>query len=300
MHHRLAIVPLVLLVLAGCGTPDGTLTLSQPQPTLAPPAECKAPISYPGPGTPMPTTVLDSSPTATPITNPRDIPEQAAPLGLGSAPRINDEAAALGAVMAMPHLVAGYDLEYAMIGPSMMEEGMMILLYGGAARAMSADEPRMAFAVNRGSYAPPMAMWPYWSSIHRDGQILWAEHYNESNYRNERGEGVCVPHVSFSWMVEGSGVIYSIDTDSVERRDLLLGAYLEALKSAPPMRELAPLSTPEPIPTFDPSLPPTPDPYPGPPTPTTTPAEVPPPQTGFTQIPYPAPLIPTPTPTPAP
>lgn len=297
MHRRLAVVPLVLLALAGCGTPDGTLTLHQPQATphtvatlgqssTHPVAKCLNPLddaSYPGPGTTMPV-----MPTATPIIDRQALPEQVAPLGLGSAPRITDQAAALGAFTVMPRSIGEYALNTDVTGPEMMEQDGMLLGYGQPPEHSGSNT--IEFAAWRSS---PWAMtrdtgivadWPF---TYRDGPILWAESYVEDKYRNEHGEVVCTPKLGFFWALEGSDVLYIIATDSVERRDLVLRAYLEALKSAPPMRELAPLPPPAPEPSFDPSWTPTPTTTPTPAV-LPTPGEVP---TSLTS-PYPAPFSP--------
>jgi hypothetical protein len=289
MYRRVTTGLLVLLALSACGSPDDLATLAQPGPDAV--AECKEPISYPGPGTPMPTSAPNMLPTATPIVDPRDIPEQAAPLGLGSAARIKDERAALGAFMVMPAAIRGHQLETAWLGPRMMEENGMLLAYGQrTVRDYPASLPWVELFAGRysltemsdGSPFPPR-----WSSIYRDGAILWTEDYHEENYRDAQGEGVCRPILFFAWMIEGSDVLYTISTDSVERRDLVLSAYLEALKNAPQIRDLAPLPTFAPEPSFDPSWTPTA-------TTTPTPNVLPPEPTQAPSAPYPAPRTPTP------
>ena len=54
MYRRLAVALAALLGLAACGTPDPATLAAQTVPT-EPAAMCKNPVSYPGPGTPLPT-----------------------------------------------------------------------------------------------------------------------------------------------------------------------------------------------------------------------------------------------------
>lgn len=261
MLRRFTTALLVLLVLAGCGTPDDLVTLTQPAP---PPsvAQCKTPVgtptptatpfSYPGPGTPMPTYPV---PTVYPTTDPQSIPEETAPGGLGSAPGIQDEAAALGAFMVMPDSVDGHPLEAAQIGPLLMEQGgSMRIGYGRRAGPFNSAEPIMQLVVSRGYDL----LYPWHelnATVQRDGPIIWSATYQEVNYPDEHGQNQCYPFASLRWAVQDSGLVFEIITASVEHRDALLRAYLKALKNAPPMRD----TTPPPSPTA------TPTPFGGPP-----------------------------------
>lgn len=301
MRHRSTIALLALLVLAACGTPEDLATLARPAPSTAP-AQCKAPVgpptptatpfSYPGPGTPMPTYPV---PTAYPTTDPAAIPEETAPGGLGSAPGIQDEAAALGAFMVMPDSVDGYALEAAEIGPLLMEQrGSMRIGYGRRVGFFNSTEPIMQIAVDRGYHL--LYSWPELNTtVRRDGPIIWSATYREVNYPDERGQNHCYPLVSLRWAVQDSGLVFQIMTDSVEHRDALLRAYLKALKNAPPMRDTTPPPSPTATPTPFGGPPPfdTASPFPVPPYPMATDGPILPPNATPT-------LTPTPASTPAP
>lgn len=269
MYRRSTVALLALLVLAGCGTPDTQVTLAQPAPP-APPAQCKTspgpptptapPFSYPGPGTPMPTYAV---PTAYPTVDPGAIPEETAPGGLGSAPGIQDEAAALGAFMVMPDSVEGYALEAAEIGPLLMEERhLMRLGYGRRMGPYNTTQPLILIAAHRTDSTDG---WSYtWPDVRRDGSIIWSATYEERNYPDDHGQNQCNPLASLNWTIQDSGLVFHITTDSVERRDALLRAYLKALKNAPPMRDTTPPPTPTATPTPFGGPPPfdTPSPFP--------------------------------------